>query len=374
MSSSLRLASRSHFLHRPLLARLASTNAKRLPSAPKSQTQAQGQAQQPPAQPTSWLTRKVKASPAAMKFFLNLTNVMGYGSTKQVAGRRAFALYERVVAVTPDTDAAFWQQNCRLPPTFQSWFTVTNLHIWMLTVRLRALPGDEGKHYTQALIDHFFIDIEDRIRAVLQPQATPSKPYTFHTPFYVNPNAPAPGDPTDAKGRPRPRSRAPDRLVTRQMKIFKEQWAGLGLSMDLGLVKGDMDMAAAVWRNLLGARGAQGIAFPDPGANANVDAEAEAEATNAKTQPKKFRRSVNLVGGEVVNVAKIDLEKEEARDDGSGVHDFAPEEADLYLEYPQLMLDVVGYVRRELVRLEKLSDEQIRSGALEGIRFGRVRQ
>lgn len=153
-------------------------------------------------------------------------------------------------------------------------------------------------------------------------------------------------------------SRAPDRLVTRQMKIFKEQWAGLGLSFDLGLVKGDMELAGAVWRNLLGARGAQGIAFPDP--------------FLPQVQPRKFRRSVNLVGGEVVNVAKIDLEKEEATDDGSGVHDFAPEEADLYLKYPELMLDVVRYVRKELVRLERLSDEQIIGGQLNQIRFGSI--
>ncbi|KAG6870484.1 hypothetical protein C0992_013255, partial [Termitomyces sp. T32_za158] len=191
----------------------------------------------------------------------------------------------------------------------------------MLTVRLRSLP--EGKHYTQALIDHFFLDIEDRIRAVLQPKLNPPKPYTFDSPFYLNPNAPQSADGKDSKTRLTALSRAPDRLVTRQMKIFKEQWAGLGLSLDLGLVKGDMEMAAAVWRNLLGARGAQGIAYP-----------------NSSSEKKAFRRSVNLVGGEVVNVAKIDLAKEEANDDGSGVHDFAPEEADLYLEYPQLMLDI----------------------------------
>jgi cytochrome b pre-mRNA-processing protein 3 len=245
---------------------------------------------------------------------------------------------------------------CHLPPTFQSWFTVTNLHIWLFTVRLRALPPEHGKYFIQALVDHFFIDVEDRIRAVLQPPVTPTIPYTFHSAFYINPNVPS--DLPTENGKPRLRSRAPDRLVTRQMKIFKEQWAGMGLSFDLGLVKGDMEMAGAVWRNLLGARGAQGIAFPD---------------LSSPTQPRQFRRSVNLVGGEVVNVAKIDLEKEEATDDGSGVHDFAPEEADLYLKYPELMLDVVRYVRRELVRLERLSNEQIIGGKLEDIKFESIR-
>jgi len=220
----------------------------------------------------------------------------------------------------------------------------------MLTVRLRALPPPHGRNYQQALIDHFFIDIEDRIRTVLQPPAEPTTPYTFHTSFYVNPNAPSPGA-VDKDGKPKPKSRAPDKIVTRQMKIFKEQWAGMGLSLDLGLVKGDQELAGAVWRNLLGARGAHGISY---------------DASSP------FRRSVNLVGGEVVNVAKLDLEKEEMRDDGSGVHDFPPTEADKYLTYPEVMLDVVRYVRRELKRLESVSDDDIISGDWEKLKFGMV--
>lgn len=220
-----------------------------------------------------------------------------------------------------------------------------------MTVRLRALPKEEGRHYVQALIDHFFIDVEDRIRAVLQPQIKPTKPYTSISSFYVNPNAPEPNDADSSK----PKSRAPDRIVNRQMKIFKEQWAGMGLSFDLALVKGDMEMASAVWRNLLGARGARGIAYSD-----------------ADDQPH-FRRAVNLVGGEVVNVSKIDMEKEETRDDGSGVHDFPLAEIDKYVQYPEVMLDVVGYVRHELARLEKISDHDIMSGNWEKLKFGPIR-
>jgi cytochrome b pre-mRNA-processing protein 3 len=222
-------------------------------------------------------------------------------------------------------------------------------------VRLRALPVEHGNHYQQALIDHFFIDIEDRIRTVLQPPPKPSQPYTFETSFYSNPNAPT--NSTTPDGKPNRLSRAPDRIVTQQMKIFKEQWAGMGLSFDLGLVKGDMELAGAVWRNLLGARGAQGIAYGD---------------TSSSSTPH-FRRSVNLVGGEVINVAKVDIEKEEAKDDGSGVHDFSPEEVDKYLTYPEVMVDVVAYLRRELARLDKISDEDIVHGDWTKLTFGRVR-
>ena len=222
----------------------------------------------------------------------------------------------------------------------------------MLNVRFRALPEPHGRHYEQCLIDHFFLDIEDRIRAVLQPPAEPTRPYTFHTGFYLNPNITGP----DSRGVKVKRSRAPDRMVTKQMKIFKEQWAGMGLAFDLSLVKGDMQMAAAVWRNLLGARGAQGITYPSP-----------------SSPSPSFRRSVNLVGGEVVDITKLNLEKEESTDDGSGVHDFPPGEADRYLSYPTVMLDVVRYVRLELVRLQAVSDEDILDGNFELLKFGNVR-
>lgn len=272
---------------------------------------------------------------------MTLAKGLGYGSPKQVAGRRAYSIYEDICTTRADEDAQFWREACHLPPTFQSWFTITNLHIWMLTVRLRALPEPHGQAYIQALVDHFFLDIEDRIRTVLQPKEVPTKTYTRPSEFYLNPNAKKKGGLL---------ARTPDRLVTRQMKIFKEQWSGLALAMDLALLHGDAEMAATIWRNLLGARGAGGISYGEAG----------------------FRRTVNLVGGEVENVRKVDFAKEERTDDGSGVHDFPPDQVDKYLKYPEAMYDVVGYVRQELVRLSKVKDEDILSGDYKQLKFRNV--
>ncbi|KAJ3506706.1 hypothetical protein NLJ89_g6720 [Agrocybe chaxingu] len=341
--------------------KLSSTTS---PTSPSTSTQTN-----PEGPPKSWLTRKVESSPVAKRIFLGLTNLLGYGSPKQLAGRRAFVLYKDVCAPRPEEEEAFWRNSCHLPPTFQSWFTITNFHVWLLTARLRALPVEHARHYEQALLDHFFIDVEDRIRAVLQPPTSfelPT-PYTFKSTFYINPYAPLPegeGGKEGGKARKaRPRGRAPDRIVIRQMKIFKEQWMGMGISLSLGLVKSDQELAAAIWRNLLGARGAGGIALPSS-SGANSAAE-----TNGY-----FRRAVNLVGGEVVNLSKVDLEKEERTDDGSGVHDFPPEEVDKYLAYPETMLTLVRYIRCELVRLAKVSDEDILEGDWEKLKFSKVQK
>ncbi|TDL19645.1 hypothetical protein BD410DRAFT_752095 [Rickenella mellea] len=270
--------------------------------------------QPPTPPPETWLTTYLKKNPRAMRVFEGFTSAIGINSPKQVAGRQSYVIYQNACATREAAELDFWHQKCRLPPTFQSWFTVTNLHVWMLTVRLRALPPPHGTYYVQALVDHFFLDVEDRIRAVLS-------------------------------------KKAPERLVTRQMKIFREQWAGLGLSFDYALAlssphtapekrNGDVEMAAAVWRNLLGARGANGITESSDGAVV------KRSATDTDTEMPKVQTDPNL----------------EQFDDGSGMHDFMGEDTRLYVMYPELMVTIITYIRRELIRLEAVRDEQITQG------------
>jgi cytochrome b pre-mRNA-processing protein 3 len=119
------------------------------------------------------------------------------------------------------------------------------------------------------------------------PTRTPSTRAAALKPFYV-----PPGPLVDKDGKPSKRY-APERLVSMQMKVLREQWAGLGLALDLGLVRGDTELAGAVWRNLLGGR------------------------------------AVNLVGGNEIEVRRVNLkglEKEERADDFSGVRDYRPSE------------------------------------------------
>ncbi|XP_071547074.1 ubiquinol-cytochrome-c reductase complex assembly factor 1 [Panulirus ornatus] len=50
---------------------------------------------------------------------------------------------------------------CDLPDTFFSWFLITELHVWMLMVRLMA-EGEEGRFTRNALIDALWEDAELR--------------------------------------------------------------------------------------------------------------------------------------------------------------------------------------------------------------------
>lgn len=215
--------------------------------------------------------------------------------------------------------------------------------------------------HIQGLIDHFFLDVEDRIRAVLQPIDSGSPPP--QTDFYVPSSTSDSTTPSVKKKR----GRAPDKLVRQQMQILKEQWAGLGMSLDLGLATDDAQMAGAVWRNLLGARGARGIPY--------------------HTSPA-FRRSINPITGGKISAAKLklleqELESEEAKDDNSGVADYPKDQLDKYVRYPELMMDIVAYIHKELKRLEGISDDDVlgiskelgREGrGIEVLKFGSIRR
>ena len=53
----------------------------------------------------------------AMRAFLKVFGALGYGSSKQIAARRALALYEQLCSGRADEDSVFWAEGmCVIPP------------------------------------------------------------------------------------------------------------------------------------------------------------------------------------------------------------------------------------------------------------------
>jgi cytochrome b pre-mRNA-processing protein 3 len=100
-----------------------------------------------------------------------------------------------------------------LKPTFSTWSQVTFLHMYLLTVRLRALPYRESvTTYSRHLIDHFSHEAEHRMDV-------------YH----------------DLGSRT---------IRNKYLKDLFIQWRGIIAAYDEGLAKGDAVLGAAVWRNL----------------------------------------------------------------------------------------------------------------------------
>ena len=108
---------------------------------------------------------------------------------------------------------SWWHQEIGLEPTFSTWSQVTYLHMYLLTVRLRGLDDQSSfQNYQRYLLEHFSHAAEDKM-------------LIFHG--------------MAARG-----------IRNRYLKDLFLQWRGLMAAYDEGLVKGDAELASAVWRNL----------------------------------------------------------------------------------------------------------------------------
>ncbi|CAI7586630.1 hypothetical protein N7533_007898 [Penicillium manginii] len=108
---------------------------------------------------------------------------------------------------------SWWYKELGLTPTFSTWSQITFLHMYLLTVRLRALPyRDSVQTYSRHLIDHFSHNAEHRMD-VLHDLGT--------------------------RG-----------IRNKYLKDLFIQWRGIIAAYDEGLIKGDAVLGAAVWRNL----------------------------------------------------------------------------------------------------------------------------
>jgi cytochrome b pre-mRNA-processing protein 3 len=59
--------------------------------------------------PPNFISRYLMQNPRAMRAFIKMTNLFGYGSPRQLAARRALVLYERLCAGRPEEEMDFWR-------------------------------------------------------------------------------------------------------------------------------------------------------------------------------------------------------------------------------------------------------------------------
>ena len=90
------------------------------------------------------------------------------------------------------------------------------LHLYLLLARVRCQERSAAKMWEQLLVDHFFLEAEERMDLLHGLRSAA--------------------------------------LRQRFLRDLFHQWRGLVLSLDEGVARGDAVLAAAVWRNLYKAR------------------------------------------------------------------------------------------------------------------------
>ncbi|KAK7206208.1 ubiquinol-cytochrome C chaperone-domain-containing protein [Myxozyma melibiosi] len=112
--------------------------------------------------------------------------------------------------------AEFFYKDLGLTPSLAQWFQITSLHMWIMLVRMRALPEKYAPVYEQALVDGIFIDIE---RMLVSDYKIKS-----------------------------------GRIINNTMKELNLLLRGSVLAYDEALMTNDAVFSAAIWRNIFGAK------------------------------------------------------------------------------------------------------------------------
>ncbi|KAG7539658.1 hypothetical protein FFLO_03457 [Filobasidium floriforme] len=273
----------------------------------------------PQASPSNSSTQQTgqQHSPFKVSIVKALAKLMGYNTRSVTAIRETGNMCGSIVrAVEKDHD--FWYGECGLPATYQTFFQLHLVYLYLLLPRLRALPNTTtlgrsstsiSQTYQTELLTHFFALAENQMRVTL------------------------------GQGER-------ERVVRNYMKEMGEQWKGAGIGFDYAISigqdlpeipagersskGGDAELAAWVWRNLFAAR------YSD--------------------LPSDFTPTTNT--------AAIPAEQDTVKSDPSNpVH---------HLKLPAQLAQIVAFIRRELYRLDQLSDEDIEQGRTG--EFGPVRE
>ncbi|KAJ1916797.1 Ubiquinol cytochrome-c reductase assembly protein Cbp3 [Mycoemilia scoparia] len=128
------------------------------------------------------------------------------GSSSTEVNKKNSSDGQKLTATIPD----FWLAKANLPPTFQTWFSIQTMYLWLLTVRLRSIPNN--KHYNQELVDNLFMDAEQKIRRA---------------------------------------GIKSGKIINDTLKDLVSSFRGSLMAYDEGMIKGDAVLASALWRNLL---------------------------------------------------------------------------------------------------------------------------
>lgn len=86
----------------------------------------------------------------------------GFYSRKAVLTRSAKAMYECCVE---GLDYENFFDAAGMPDTFQSWFLVNQLHVWMCLVRLKP-EGKDGRYMYRRMVQIFWDDVEERMKVM----------------------------------------------------------------------------------------------------------------------------------------------------------------------------------------------------------------
>ncbi|CED85220.1 Ubiquinol cytochrome c reductase assembly protein CBP3 [Phaffia rhodozyma] len=262
----------------------------------------------------------IKYHPLVMKFLSAFVKVAGSNSTSKAIDGTRYILGQACDGLERNEDF-FWEE-CKLPPTFQSYFQTQSLIILIHMVRIRSLPAAAAESYQKEILAHFFSLLDTRMRRTLGP-------------------------------------RTPESLIKKYIRDLGEQWVGTQFSFDVGICGTDHELAGYVWRNVFAGRGIEqgtyGIKIPQGDASKRQVKSFKIGRPDGMGGVIREQDVVPKIGGEGrIGPVPTTIESPPMMNE-------LPAEWD-----PLSMVDeiseIVGFIRREVTRLESIPDNMILDG------------
>ncbi|XP_059561964.1 ubiquinol-cytochrome-c reductase complex assembly factor 1 isoform X4 [Myotis daubentonii] len=140
--------------------------------------------------------------------FTKIIEAMGFtGPLKYSKWKIKIAALRMYTSCVKKTDFEEFFLRCRMPDTFNSWFLITLLHVWMCLVRMKQ-EGRTGKYMCRIIVHFMWEDVEQRGRVM-----------------GVNPY-----------------------ILKKNMMVMTNNFYAAILGYDEGILSDDHGLAAALWR------------------------------------------------------------------------------------------------------------------------------
>ncbi|XP_059561962.1 ubiquinol-cytochrome-c reductase complex assembly factor 1 isoform X2 [Myotis daubentonii] len=98
--------------------------------------------------------------------FTKIIEAMGFtGPLKYSKWKIKIAALRMYTSCVKKTDFEEFFLRCRMPDTFNSWFLITLLHVWMCLVRMKQ-EGRTGKYMCRIIVHFMWEDVEQRGRVM----------------------------------------------------------------------------------------------------------------------------------------------------------------------------------------------------------------
>ncbi|XP_057558471.1 ubiquinol-cytochrome-c reductase complex assembly factor 1 isoform X2 [Hippopotamus amphibius kiboko] len=133
--------------------------------------------------------------------FTKIIEAMGFtGPLKYSKWKIKIAALRMYTSCVEKTDFEEFFLRCQMPDTFNSWFLITLLHVWMCLVRMKQ-EGRSGKYMCRIIVHFMWEDVEQRGRImglsldpfssgmVVQSRVIHVEVYGGHSPFLQPPDA-----------------------------------------------------------------------------------------------------------------------------------------------------------------------------------------